>query len=331
MNYVVLDMEWNQPYRGSFVKNRTGLTGEIVQIGAVKLDENFEICDNSFKILIAPKFYKQMHRKVAKLTKISDDDLRCGFPFKKAVDIFKEWCGDNFAILTWGADDIPILLENISIHRLSSEWLPKCFDLQKIYDKQIGKERHQWSLIKALERVGEIHEEAHDALNDAIGAARVCRHLDMEKGIEEYDSYAAIQFGNPAIDCDSSVYSSKKEAISGDMATIVCGSCGKVVKCVNWVSKNKARMFARAKCSCGKEYIVRVKFKRAELGVYAIRTIYPMYDDIKESYKRIFAESEDDCALPAHESPIRVGETDEVRPNAVIPARCRKRQKKYGH
>ena len=39
MNYIVLDLEWNQSCRG---KEYTvlGLPFEIIQIGAVKLDEN---------------------------------------------------------------------------------------------------------------------------------------------------------------------------------------------------------------------------------------------------------------------------------------------------
>ena len=39
MNYIVLDLEWNQSYRG---KQYTveGLPFEIIQIGEVKLDEN---------------------------------------------------------------------------------------------------------------------------------------------------------------------------------------------------------------------------------------------------------------------------------------------------
>ena len=41
MNYVVLDMEWNQPYPGEKLvyRNNLCLSSEIIQIGAVKLSE----------------------------------------------------------------------------------------------------------------------------------------------------------------------------------------------------------------------------------------------------------------------------------------------------
>ena len=43
MEYIVLDLEWNQPYDASMaIKETVHLSGEIIQIGAVKLSEDFE-------------------------------------------------------------------------------------------------------------------------------------------------------------------------------------------------------------------------------------------------------------------------------------------------
>ena len=44
MNYVVIDLEWNQAMSSKaaiFNKLPIHLRGEIIEIGAVKLDENF--------------------------------------------------------------------------------------------------------------------------------------------------------------------------------------------------------------------------------------------------------------------------------------------------
>ena len=49
MNYIVFDLEWNQPYSNdiSFMKRtKMPLTGEIIQIGAVKLNEKMDIVDH---------------------------------------------------------------------------------------------------------------------------------------------------------------------------------------------------------------------------------------------------------------------------------------------
>ena len=42
MNYIILDMEWNQPGYADTALCRNGvcMKNEIIQIGAVKLDEN---------------------------------------------------------------------------------------------------------------------------------------------------------------------------------------------------------------------------------------------------------------------------------------------------
>ena len=109
MNYIVLDLEWNQPFdMKSMVRSPVRLHGEIIQIGAVKLDESYHILD-TFKIMVSPKHYTKMHKKVTKLTGITTEDLQYGFQFPVAFKYFRKWCGEEFAFLTWGPDDVEML------------------------------------------------------------------------------------------------------------------------------------------------------------------------------------------------------------------------------
>lgn len=65
MEYIVLDMEWNQALNFSeMVKDPVFLTGEIIQIGAIKLNQTLEVVD-SFNERIAPQYYTELHPKVA--------------------------------------------------------------------------------------------------------------------------------------------------------------------------------------------------------------------------------------------------------------------------
>ena len=186
MNLIILDFEWNQPYDSKHaLKQPIYLHGEIVQIGAVKFDENHHILD-TFKILVTPKYYPKMLKKISKLTGIKNSDLQYGFPFPVAFKHFKNWCGPDFAFLTWGPDDIGILRENMLLHRLDTGWIPKAYDLQVIFDDQIAGKNRQTSLTDAVQMVGENALEAHDALNDARNTARVCLHLDINRGLSEY-------------------------------------------------------------------------------------------------------------------------------------------------
>lgn len=47
MNYIVLDMEWNQPWPGSPSSKKVlpvSIRGEIIQIGAVRADPGGSAC-----------------------------------------------------------------------------------------------------------------------------------------------------------------------------------------------------------------------------------------------------------------------------------------------
>lgn len=192
MNYIVLDMEWNQPfYGGKMIRDPFPLYGEIVEIGAVKLNESCHIID-TFKILVTPKYYTKMHKKVSKLTNIKNVDLQYGFPFDFALKQFKKWCGDEFVFLTWGPDDIGMLKSNIEIHNLSYDWLPKTYDVQMIFGYEIENTHRQISLSKAVEKLNIRGFEAHDALNDARTTAFICHYLNIHKDIENYEEIKAI-------------------------------------------------------------------------------------------------------------------------------------------
>ena len=48
MEYIILDMEWNQPWPGSYAAQRPlpiHISGEVIQIGAVRMREDQTIED----------------------------------------------------------------------------------------------------------------------------------------------------------------------------------------------------------------------------------------------------------------------------------------------
>ena len=59
MDYIVLDLEWNQCPDGKDKEDKR-LPFEIIQIGAVKLNEQFEETDR-FNEYIRPVLYKTLH------------------------------------------------------------------------------------------------------------------------------------------------------------------------------------------------------------------------------------------------------------------------------
>ncbi len=191
MYYITLDLEWNQAYaqKALAVQRQlcSRLRGEVIQIGAVKLDKNMRIC-GSYQIIVKPKFFKKLHKHVSELTGITQQQIDDGTPFAEAAERFKAWCGTDFAFLTWGPDDIPMLKENFNAHRIPSDWLDSVYDLQLIFNRQTEDEKKQRSLEYAMEYF-EIPQNlpAHDALNDAYFTALVAARLDVESGIKGYN------------------------------------------------------------------------------------------------------------------------------------------------
>ena len=61
MNYIVLDLEWNQSPRGKAGKHAQ-MPFEIIEIGAVKLDQDRKIV-GKFNEVVHPAVYKQLHFK----------------------------------------------------------------------------------------------------------------------------------------------------------------------------------------------------------------------------------------------------------------------------
>jgi len=59
---IVIDLEWNQPLAGR--THIPGFYGEIIQIGAAKIDENCNVTD-TFSIVIKPVHYKKINNALA--------------------------------------------------------------------------------------------------------------------------------------------------------------------------------------------------------------------------------------------------------------------------
>lgn len=68
MHYVVVDLEWNQAMSSKssvFNKLPIHLSGEIIEIGAVKLNDDMTPGEE-FTIDVKPVYFRQMHYKVKK-------------------------------------------------------------------------------------------------------------------------------------------------------------------------------------------------------------------------------------------------------------------------
>ena len=183
--YIVLDLEWNRPVSFSRkVKYPIQLNGEIIQIGAVKLNENLEEID-SFETFVKPKYYTKMNREVEELTGIHDDDLALGLAFPEAMNQFIEWCGSDNTVFTWGGTDLSVIRSNMIIHGMDVENIPEFFDAQLMFDDLEMMEGKSYSLEYAVVYFNISGTNGHHALYDARDTAAVMRRFDVDEWVNE--------------------------------------------------------------------------------------------------------------------------------------------------
>lgn len=300
MNYVVIDLEWNQAMSSKaaiFNKLPIHLRGEIIEIGAVKLDENFRPGEE-FTVDVRPIYFKRMHYKVKKLTGFDAERLSHGIAFEDAFQQFREWCGDEVTFLTWGYDDQGIMEQNIIIHDLDWDWIHEWINLQLIYNNQTGGDKNQKSLATAMEHFGiEQTRVAHDALGDAYNTALICTHLDLAFGIEHYDEAKRIlsspkpSAGNNEREPIEHIvfpgYYSKSDAFADDgLISIPCPTCQNEMTHLRWINQGDQRYMNLYTCAEDGKYLVRVKFRKMDDDSWvANRLIYEADPKLIEFYK----------------------------------------------
>ncbi|MBR4768271.1 MAG: exonuclease domain-containing protein [Lachnospiraceae bacterium] len=188
MNYIVLDLEWNQAAYKAYEEEN--LPFEIIEIGAVKMDENANITD-SFQRLIRPQVYPFLLRRTKQITGWTDEDLdRRGVYFEVAARAFLEWCGKDYLFLVWGGSDLTQLERNMDYYKIRIPWkYPfKYLDVQKLYalEHQEGKARRTLESVVELMEL-ESDRPFHHAADDAMYTAEIFKRLDRKR-FEEYFS-----------------------------------------------------------------------------------------------------------------------------------------------
>lgn len=189
MKYVVMDLEFNHPRRASLKSENNGivLENEIIEIGAVRLDESLNK-EDEYCAFVRPTAYKTINNDVKEITGITNDMMWSGRDFQTVVDEFLKWCGDDFAFVTWSDNDIFTLEDNMLYHGLDIDDLPECYDIQPMFDDQISQNERNMALNYAIWKLGikVSGDHLHDALCDALETAEVFKKLDLTDGIDEY-------------------------------------------------------------------------------------------------------------------------------------------------
>jgi len=306
MNYVVVDLEWNQAMSSkSSVFNHLPfrLRGEIIQIGAVKLTEDMRPGEE-FQVDVRSVYFRKMHTKVKKLTGFDKERLENGLCFAEAMEKFRAWCGDGCTFMTWGNDDRGILEENIMLHDLDWDWIADWINLQLIYSLQTDGDKNQKSLSSAMEHF-EIEQSriAHDALGDAYNTALIASRLDMEKGLAQYSEAQKLlalqaeqrrarreevaQQPEPLSQASFEEYHARADVFAdAEIVAPPCPICEAEMEFSRWVNQGDQRYMALAKCPEHGAFLVRLKLRKSELDLWsASRLIYHADEALERFYQ----------------------------------------------
>ncbi|MBO5897134.1 MAG: exonuclease domain-containing protein [Clostridia bacterium] len=197
MNYIIMDLEWNNTY----CKKKKGFMNEIIEIGAVMLNENLEIVD-VFSTFIKAQLGKKLHSRVKELTNITNDDISTGVPFSQTMAQFRKWsAGNDNVILTWGDTDIRVLIENFKYFNGISfiPFLNNYVNLQKYAQAFMNiSKADQIGLSAAAEKLGiDVNSYSlHRALDDSLLTADLFKKIYNEHMLASY-----------TLTCDTSFYS----------------------------------------------------------------------------------------------------------------------------
>lgn len=191
MNYIVMDLEFNQGY--DFTKENKNTTNskcpfEIIQIGALKLDKNLQTI-STLDRFVKPELYTALNPFVEEITGLAIEDLNNAKPFKEIYKEFvefvkKENTEEDTVFCIWGMSDMKELFRNTEYHKLDISLIPnKYINLQKYASKYLNCAKGtNVGLGKTVELLKiPVNNQFHNAFNDAYYTTEIFKKINTEE------------------------------------------------------------------------------------------------------------------------------------------------------
>lgn len=289
MQLIIFDLEWNigyQPKTFDYHGAEQTLRGEIIQIGAVKVDGAGRLLER-FSITMRPRIFRKLQHRIARVTGMTQRQLDEGTPIREGLGRFLNWCGPDAALAEWGLDDVPVLKQNLYLNGYDESWPQQWYDLQQIFLAQRPRgEGEGMTLESVVERLGlPMEEPFHDALSDAVYTAAVCRCIDLAAGLAAYPSrgeqlrravcsepgeYAGFEVFGPTL---------LREAWREDeaMQELACPQCGELLKPDTadlWLKRGNNGYYSLLRCPRHGAWFARFKLARPDGLHWNVARVY---------------------------------------------------------
>lgn len=181
MKYIVVDLEMN-PLEHQYKNERLICNDEIIEIGAVLMDESFQEI-GSFMTLVKPQYSAEIRNSIEKLTGITTEMVQAAPTFQDAMDMFFKWCCSipgEVQICQWSENDFlqfqrEMQLKEYALDEKAQGLFTDWCDFQCEYGTVLGVDR-RISLKQAIMYAGiEMEGRLHDALDDARNTAHLVK------------------------------------------------------------------------------------------------------------------------------------------------------------
>lgn len=193
MKHIFVDFEMNLVSRERY-QELSPCHMEIIEIGAVALDENSEEI-SSFKQYIKPQYNEHIMPRYVAITGITDEVVAESPYFEECFFKFLKWCNsfgeNNYEIFAWSGSDLKQLRrelksKNIDISQpLVDYLLSNWHDYQKEFCKQVGL-KQVISLEKAIALIDyNYFRDLHDALCDARNTSMLYSLAQNEQSLTD--------------------------------------------------------------------------------------------------------------------------------------------------
>ena len=196
MNHLVLDLEMckvPKVYRGKNYRYAT----EIIQIGAVLLDEAYEVIGR-LNQYVHPQ-YGVIDHYIANLTGIDNKNVKNAPALDQALKYMLSWIGEReYKVYAWSNTDYAQLSHEIACKKIEDDRIG-CFmeqqrwiDYQDVFGKRFRFER-KVSLEEALSLCNiSVDGKLHDGLDDAFNTTKIIKELETNDTFEIYDYKSEI-------------------------------------------------------------------------------------------------------------------------------------------
>lgn len=262
MNYIVFDLEWNQSPHGK-IGEQESLPFEILEIGAIKLDENREYVDR-YEGIVRPQVYREFHYETKKIigTELSEY-IKTGRIFSVVAKEFLKWCGEQPVFCTWGLLDLTELQRNMKYYGLSYllEGPIRYYDVQKLFSYAYEDRKVRRTLEYAVEFLGIPESEPfHRAVHDAFYTSEVFQRINMKElsGFYSIDAYQTPKTSEEEICAYYDIYSkyisrgfaTREEAMADrNVIGYKCCICGRNTrKRIRWFSVQNGSYLSLSSC-----------------------------------------------------------------------------------